>query len=298
MPENTCLNTSHFCIRLPLRHPLLSLLPRVCDLDAIFHMAGNRILASYHAEYDLPITLPDTIVESHSRTLMDSIRPCPLPPADFRLYQMADSIQAVNEKLPKKKKQRNLLKYVFWDVIGDNLVNRIKGNFGPNNAGFYKIYPLIDPLSISYSKRKGFTYKVRFRSNYDFTQEQGLELYCRVGYSFKQKQLYYLAPIKYTFMRSKNGYVEFEVGNGNRIRYSNIKNSIDKEGISDSIKNNVQDFDYFKDFYWSVRSNYDISKSLCGRQKTVYVRISQYSFHCYRLCCVRSRLLSPRQRHL
>ena len=40
-------------------NPLLSLLPRVCDLDAIFHMAGNRILASYHVEYDLPITLPD-----------------------------------------------------------------------------------------------------------------------------------------------------------------------------------------------------------------------------------------------
>ena len=157
-------------------NPLLSLLPRVCDLDAIFHMAGNRILASYHVEYDLPITLPDTIVESHSRTLMDSIRPCPLPPADFRLYQMADSIQAVNEKLPKKKKQRNLLKYVFWDVIGDNLVNRIKGNFGPNNAGFYKIYPLIDPLSISYSKRKGFTYKVRFRSNYDISKRWGVGL--------------------------------------------------------------------------------------------------------------------------
>ena len=243
------------------RNPLHSLLPRVCDLDATFHMAGNRILASYHAEYDLPMTLPDSIVESHSRALMDSIRPCPLPPADIRLYQLADSIQAINDKLPKKIKKRNLFKYVFWDVIGDNLVNRIKGNFGPNNAGFYKIYPLIDPLSISYSKRKGFTYKVRFRGNYDFTQEQGLELYCRVGYSFKQKQLYYLVPVKYTFMSSRNGFVEVEVGNGNRIRYSNIKNSIDKDGVLDSIKNKVQDIDYFKDFYWSIRSNYDISKN-------------------------------------
>ena len=57
----------------------LSLLPWRCDMTATFHMAGNRIETSYHADYGVMPMLPDSIVESHSRALMDSVRPVQLP---------------------------------------------------------------------------------------------------------------------------------------------------------------------------------------------------------------------------
>ena len=234
-------------------------LPKTSDLNATFHMAGNRINATYHVDYDLPITLPDTLVDSHSRELMDSVRPSVLPPKDLQLYKTADSLQAIQDSLPQKKRKKNFFKTVLWDFIGDNLINRIRGNFGPNNSGYYKIYPIIDPLSLSYSERKGIAYKVRFRGNYLFKKEQELELYCRLGYSFKQKQLYFMVPIKYTFMKSRNGYMETEVGNGNRIRNNSIKNSIVNRPDLDSIMIEGMELDHFKDTYLKIRSNYDLS---------------------------------------
>ena len=234
-------------------------LPMKSDLDATFHMAGNRINAVYHVAYEQPVTLPDTLVDSHSRELMEIVRPSALLHTDLQLYKTADSLQALEESLPKKIRRKNLFKTIFWDFIGDNLINRIRGNFGPNQSGYYKIYPIIDPLSLSYSGRKGIAYKVRFRGNYLFTKEQELELYCRLGYSFKQKQFYFMVPVKYSFMKSRNGYVETEIGNGNRIRNNSIKNNIIGRPDLDSTQIERMGLDQFKDTYWKIRSNYDLS---------------------------------------
>ncbi len=236
-----------------------SLLPKTCDMEAVFHMTGNRIRANYHTEYGLPETLPDSLKDSHSRELMDSLRPAPLTHHEQRLYQTDDSLKAAQERLPKKERRKNFVKHVLWDLIGDNLVNRIKGNFGPNDQGFFKIYPIIDPLSLSYSERKGFTYKVRLRGNYAFTPNQDLSLYFKGGYSFKQRQFYFRLPLKYEFDRRNNGFVELEIGNGNRITNSSVKQHLIDEQREDSMRLENMEFDLFKDTYIKLKSNYDLS---------------------------------------
>ena len=237
----------------------LSLIPRTCDMKATFHMAGNRIEANYHAHYGMQHELPDTLVDSHDREIMDMVRPHELTDMQNYIYHKADSIDSLQTTLPKKVRRRNMVKHVMWDIIGDNLVNRIKGNFGKNNEGMFKIYPILDPLSLSYSERKGFTYKMRLRGSYAFTPNQELSLYFRGGYSFKQEQFYFRLPVKYTFDRRHDGHVELEVGNGNRITNRSIVEQMIDEMREDSARIESLNLDYFKDTYMKLRANYDIS---------------------------------------
>ena len=235
-----------------------SLVPAQCDISGVFHCAGNRIAADYHLHFDLPTTLPDSIADNHDEALMDSLRPMPLPDDFLQLYAEHNA-QAAASKGVVKKKKKNPWKYVFWDVIGDNLVNRIKGNFGANDQGSFRISPLLNPLYLGYSGKRGFTYKFKIRGHYSFTTDQDLGIQFRGGYSFKQKQFYFRLPITYTFDRDHQGFVMAEVGNGNRITHPGIKESLIDELPDDSARLEKMQLDYFRDTYIKLRSNYDFN---------------------------------------
>ena len=189
---------------------------------------------------------------------MDSLRPMPLPDDFLQLYAEHNA-QAAASKGVVKKKKKNPWKYVFWDVIGDNLVNRIKGNFGANDQGSFRISPLLNPLYLGYSGKRGFTYKFKIRGHYSFTTDQDLGIQFRGGYSFKQKQFYFRLPITYTFDRDHQGFVMAEVGNGNRITHPGIKESLIDELPDDSARLEKMQLDYFRDTYIKLRSNYDFN---------------------------------------
>ena len=261
----------------------LSLLPSRCDMTATFHMAGNRIEAAYHAEYGVMPMLPDSIVESHSLALMDSVRPVPLPSDALAIYE-----RNANNASDSVSSHHHSSRPTVLELVGNNLVNRIKGNFGPNDAGMFKIYPILDPLSISYSQRKGVTYKFRVRGSYAFTPQQELSLFFRGGYSFKQEQFYFRVPVKYTFDKRRNGYAEVEVGNGNRINNRSVRNMLIDERyatgtpVEDSLRLERLLLDDFKDTYVKLTSNYDISKYWSMGVGLTYHRRSAVSKHAFR----------------
>lgn len=240
---------------------LRSLLPKTCDIDAQFHFAGNKIAATYHAVYDNPVELPDSISNSHDMETMDEIRPTTLPYHIRQLYserlsQSKDTVAAVDSSAIAKQRRR--WDKVLWHAVGDNLIGRIKGNFGAASQGSFKISPILNPLSLSYSHRKGLTYKLRIRSTYSFSNNSDIYLNFRGGYSFKQKQIYYSLPLRYTYNKKKNGYIEVEIGNGNHITNSTIVEQVKHERL-DSIDWDKMNLDYFKDAYLKAVCNYDIS---------------------------------------
>lgn len=240
---------------------LRSLMPKTCDIDARFHFMGNRITASYNTVYDNPVELSDSIKNSRDPSLMEELRPHPLTADMQSLYSKhftakKDTVSKLDTTATKKQKRR--WDKVLWNAVGDNLVTRIKRNFGSANQGSFRISPIINPLSLSYSKRKGVTYKIRVRGNYKFTDDSDISLNFRGGYSFKQRQFYFNLPLRYTFNKRRNGYVELEYGNGNRITNSNIVEQVKNERL-DSINWNEMNLDYFKDTFLKLTINYDIS---------------------------------------
>lgn len=235
-----------------------SLHPQDMSVNAIFSFLGNKISANYRTVYNLDRQLPDSIVNNHDRSAMDSVRPEPLPPIEKAIYEKYDLQSAADTTATKAVKKRSAWKAVLWDAIGDNIVNRIQGNFGSQDQGSLRISPILNPLYMGYSKNKGITYKFNVRTKYNFNTSQNISLNFKGGYSFKQKQFYFMLPLQYTFNAKKNGFLKIEFGNGNRITNSSIVDVI-KHTALDSIKWDEMKLDYFKDLYLKVTTNYDLS---------------------------------------
>lgn len=234
-----------------------SLLPKTCDIEASFHFVRNKIKASVHSVYDNPIFMPDSIVDSHDERMMAKVRPTPLPYAIKELYAKYDSARHKADTA-RLKKEDNMWKKIFWDSFGDYVVNRTKGNFGTNRQGAFRISPILNPLSLGYSGRRGITYKFKVNGSYRFSMNSDISIAFNAGYSFKQHQLYFKVPITFNYDKKKNGYIGIEIGNGNRITNSSIVDQVKNESL-DSIDWNKMNLDYFKDFYVKFITNYDIS---------------------------------------
>jgi len=252
---------------------LRSMMPKTCDIDARFHFMGNSIATAYHAVYDNPIDLPDSVSGSHDMSLMEEMRPSPLPAHISRLYseRLASRKDTAAVDSAEIRRQQKRLDKVLWNAVGSNLVKRIKGSFGVSSQGSFRISPILNPLSISYSRRKGLTYKLRVRGSYKFSGNSDIYLNFRGGYSLKQKQFYFSLPLRYTYNRRRNGYIEVEVGNGNRITNSAIVEQVKHERL-DSIDWDKMSLDYFKDAYLKAAFNYDIASKWSFQPGVVFHR--------------------------
>lgn len=254
------------------KYGLRSLLPKTCDIDATFHFIGNKIKASYHSVYDNPIFLPDSIVNSHDSKLMAEVRPTPLPESIKQVYQKNDSIKAKTDTV-KVKKEESKWKKILWNSFGDYVINRTKGNFGTKDQGAFRISPILNPLYLSYSGRRGVTYKLKLNGSYKFSLNRDISIEFKAGYSFKQNQFYFNIPIRFNFNKRRNGYIGLDIGNGNRITNSSIVDQIKHESL-DSIDWDKLELDYFKDFYVKFMVNYDLSNKWSVKPGMIYHRRS------------------------
>lgn len=82
----------------------------------------------------------------------------------------------MNNIIPEK----NFAKDILWDVIGDNVLNRISQGFGKQNQGYFRISPILNPLYMGYSERKGIVYK------FDLKEATGLQKIWNWGFALKE----------------------------------------------------------------------------------------------------------------
>ena len=247
-----------------------SLRPKQCDVTAKVSVTGNRIFTWFTCVYDLPRDLPDSIDNSEDPRLMQSVRPIPLTPDEERVMADFNSarnarIQAVREQavrdslagISPKAKKENWAKYVFWDIIGDNMLNRIHADLGQNRQGHLRVGPIFNPLYFGFTRRKGL--------NYNFTPNRDLSMRVKMGYSFRQRHTYFNVPFNFNFNKRRNGYVRVDFGNGNRITNSRVLEEVKAEK-KDSINWGKMHLDYLKDMNLKMGVNYDVLKNRLGVQ--------------------------------
>ncbi len=242
---------------------IFSIIPKECTLDFRFSLLKNRISGRYKAVFDIPNPLPDSIHNSRNDTLMEKVRPVNLDWIEEKTIEhyaekqrIKDSIAA--NKPEEEKNKKNFAKDVLWDMIGENLLDDIKSNFGNNNQGNFRIKPILNPLYMGYSKSKGIYYKFDARGSYIFNENWQLSLRFKASYMFKHKQLYYRIPATLNFNKKHNGYLRIEIGNGNRITNSRVVDAI-KEQKKDSIHWAGLGLKYFKDYNNLFYVHYDLS---------------------------------------
>ena len=246
-------------------------IPRKCNTAATFRFLGNRISAIFDANYDCQKPLPDSIQRVSSRRLMSDLRPIALTETDRQIYKAYDRQHEKDTVVVDTvSRHQRLLKKIFWDTIGENLFTPIAAENGPAS---FRLSPIINPLYLSYSEHHGLRYKMRLRSRYTFSPHRYLTFDPTVGYNFKQRQLYFTAPLRMTYNPKRNGYAEIVYGNGNRISNSCVQKVID-EIYQDSLIENKRDMDKFRDNHFRVFNNIMIFPWLDIESGFVYHRRS------------------------
>ena len=238
------------------REGLASLLPQSCELDAVFRFLGNNISAKYYTQENPP---------PPSGELEEGLtqRPVPLSEDEDSLFQAHRKAEE-EKRAAGTQKRDNSFKRIAWDMIGERIFNRTKAQFGTRDQGYLRISPILNPLYLGYSKRKGVYYKFDVRSSFQFNDNQEISTRLKAGYSFKQRQFYFKLPTLFYFHKRRNGYVELEIGNGNRITNSDIVEQVRHEH-ADSIKWENMNLDYFKDTYVRLSTHYDLSSRISLR---------------------------------
>ena len=261
------------------------MLPKECDVQAKLSFMGNKVLVHYTSVYGLAATLPDSIEDSRDVELMAKVRPLPLTEEERSIiseYQdeytaskaSEDSLMSRDSTDVAKPRKRHWAKYVFWDLIGDNLLNKISTGLGSENKGQLRIGPIFNPFYFGYTRHKGVIYRLDLRGFYNFTDNNSISARIKMGYSFKQHQLFYRFPVQWDFNKRRNGYVQWEFGNGNRISNSRVRDNVMEYKTNDSIDWNAMHLDYFTDTRFHLGINYDIVKDYLGVQTgfTAHIR--------------------------
>ena len=259
--------------------------PSQCDVQAKLSFLGNKVMSHYVSIYDLPVNLPDSIVDSRDTALMAKVRPVPLTEQELGIVReyidennaraaANDSAARQDSIAGRNPKRRNWMKYVFWDIVGDNLLNKISTELGSENKGQLRIGPIFNPFYFGYTKHKGVIYRLDMRCFYNFTNNHSISARIKMGYSFKQHHLFYRIPVQWDFNKQRNGYVVWEFGNGNRITNSRLKDNVKTYGTNDSIDWDAMNLEYFKDTRLHLGINYDVVKNYLGMQTgfTAHIR--------------------------
>ena len=285
----------HFRLSLEMgREGHQALFPVRCKLKSLFKFLGSKISADYFCHYGLPAALPDSVPPSDSlsvwqtKALLEQIRPEPLPETEQMVFEeyyqekgeaslpnplSEDRGESPLEEEMKESKggTKNLAKMIFWDILGDHMLNRIKSRFGPNDQGYVGINPILNPLYFGYSNRKGFVYKFGAKMGYAFTPNRDLSVRLKAGYSFKQKQFYMHIPLRFDYNKRRHAFFAIDTDYGRRIFSSDIKKEIDPV-IADSIEGLGMPLDHFRDSYVHVYNNYDISDRWSFNLGVIYHR--------------------------
>jgi len=227
-------------------------LPLRTTTAATFKFLGNRVSAVSEAVFRNPYTLHDSIQSVTSRAMMDSLRPGPLPYTDQEIYAAYDlKHQADSATRDTTPKRTNLLKKIFWDTIGETLVTPISAD---NKHGYVWFSPIVNPLQISWSDRRGLRYKMNFDAMLSFSEHRYLQLTPRFGYNFKFRQFYFNVPLRMVYNPKRNGYAEIVYGNGNRISNGDVGVHLNRLH-GDSLDIDALDADKYTDNYISLYNN-------------------------------------------
>jgi len=251
----------HFTLTVRMfRDAPYSLLPEECRIDAQFRFLGNRISNRYDAVYGLSDSIPDSLRQAGELAQMAAVRPVPLTGEEEDMLEDHYRRQAEKDSLRTTGQvKKSWARTVLWDAIGDNVLNRVKSRFGKNDEGYLRINPILNPLYMGYSDRRGFTYKFDMRLNYNFSERYRLTSRLKAGYAFKQKQFYFRLPVRLTYSKSKNRYVEMELNNGSWIR-NGIMNDYVKEILGEHAFDDNERAVNFKDLRWKVITNFDANR--------------------------------------
>lgn len=277
---------THFILDLHMgQEGLASLRAERCDVEARISYLGNQLSVWLTFFDGQPTSLPRSVSNSDSLQLIASLRPVPLPlewgdtlfadvlTSNIPPQSITDST-TVSDTISGGNSVVRRAADAVWDVVQDNLLSRIRSDFGDASRHQLRIGPIFNPLYFGYGRSSGVVYKFNMDFNYYISSNQRLRLDFKGGYSFRQHQLYYEVPIAYTFNARRNGFVSLTLRNGNRISDASVLQQVKQLHKSDTVDFDRMNLGYFKDMSLQLMSGYTFMPQLDARVGCVFHRRS------------------------
>lgn len=221
-------------------------------------------VATEHADrYDLTSThllLHDTSGIIRTKAYFDSHRPTRLLPEQQAIYE-ADSLKRLLQQQDTTKKEQQNERVELLKETSDIIFDSHTVNIGKN--GVVKLPPILTPAMVGWSKSKGFSLQTRFQLKWQAGRYNALAFSPRVGYNFKQKQVYWRLPLDLQIIPRLNGRISIEATGGDHIYNSQqaeeVSQNLAGESNYDSLLHNLQShkFHYYRDN--RVFANFSIS---------------------------------------
>ena len=255
------------------------IMPRLTKTDIEFRFLGNRITSHFEAVFDCPVTLPDTLDVRGDRHLIDSIRPFSLTPEEAAVYAAYDTTANTDTTATAEatdttattgpptldphssssisaKPAHSSSRQFDWDDLGENLLRPLKTR---TDRAYLRLSPIINPQYLSYSHRKGLSYKMRLRSSFTLTDKLELRFDPTVGYNFKFRKFYYTVPLRLDYNPRREAFVNLIWGNGNRISNGTVLDEIKSEQ-GDLPELDLKNLDSFDDMYLRVLNSIKLAR--------------------------------------
>lgn len=250
----------------------MGMLPVRAYFTAKYHFGGNRMSISVFAssltgkvsttpvrqalrdregqhKYDvsrLGILEADTFSTIRSPRYFDTTRPMPLTAEELGMMQAA--AQADSARREQRKLERESAAEDFF--LDDHKFSLL------GSRATVALPPLLSLSMIQWSGKRGLSVQKRIKTTITMPWRGGI-LWSgpRIGYSLKQKQLYWQVPISISLLQRIGGAIEIKTGNGNRI-YSSLQAREVRENLRrasgyDSLISVLDNynFNYYNDFY-------------------------------------------------
>ena len=236
----------------PVNDPL-ALMPKECVINTTFKFLGNVMCSTLTNVYGCQHTLPDSIKSSANMRELNAVRPIPLDSTDICIYDrfFSNRIKTDTIAVEEPEKKKNNIGKIAWNLLEDNMLSSIRAE---NENGYFRISPLINPQYVSYSNSRGLAYKLAAGAEYKFNEKRKLRFNARVGYNFKIEQFYFHNNLHFDFNPKRNGWLEIEVSNGNRIANSSVLDVLNEQH-RDTIDFSSLELHYFNDNRYQISCN-------------------------------------------
>ena len=224
--------------------------PSDTQVDAKFSFLGNKVLATL-----------TTTEDTTSATAIDSLR-------------VASQIQQGTSSADSHHSQRRINRTAenVWEAIHENMLRRISSDFGSDERARFSVGPLFNPLYFGYSKSRGVTYRLNADFSAQISRRCNLFLGLSGGYSFKLDEIYLNTPLRFTFNRRRNAFVQAIFGAGNRITDSGVADKLKQLPKTDSVRFDEMQLTYFRNLSLRIESGCNLTPNLSFKVGGVFHR--------------------------
>ena len=265
------------------------LLPQKTHVSFRLNLLGNETISNYHSffhyrsvtkghvdnfpkpGYDLSdyFNLPvDSIPYIEDESFWEEKRSVPLTPDEKRLIE--------SNRNPGSSIDTTFRRFHTYNMARGTIAPKriLTDNMSFSYSG------LINPLKLAYSKLDGIVYWQQFRFRRTWKSGQELRFDPNVGFLFKNKEVYFRAPLSWTFDPGRFGKLNVNFGNKNHNYGYRVQNLINEE-VPDSLSFEDFNLDYFHHYDFKVNGNYEIANGLLvngGVDFSLYVPVRSKNF--------------------